>query len=127
MEDGVFHAGPGQPLIGRAAIEGFYSWRTDRGARASRHLITNFRAEFEDSTHATTWCVMMVLAADGKPVLPSRPPIFVGDQIDKCLKCSDGKWRYIERSFTALFMGGEAPTVPPEEIARRHNIPAGTT
>ena len=126
-EDGVFHAGPGQPLVGRAAIEGFYSWRTDRGARTSRHLITNFRAEFTDATHATTWCVMMVLAADGKPILPSRPPIFVGDQIDKCVKGADGKWRYAERNFSALFMGGEAPTVPPDEIARKHNRPGSTT
>jgi hypothetical protein len=127
VEDGIFHAGPGQPLVGRAAIEGFYSWRQDRGARTSRHLITNFRAEFEDDTHATTHCVMLLLAADGKPILPSRPPIFVGDQVDRCVKCADGRWRYVERNFTALFMGGEAPTMPPEEIARQHNRLAGAT
>jgi hypothetical protein len=127
VEDGIFHAGPGQPLVGRAAIEGFYSWRTDRGARTSRHLITNFRADFTDATHATTWCVMMVLAADGKPILPSQPPIFVGDQIDRCTKGPDGKWRYVERNFTALFMGGAAPTVPPDTIAKKHNLPSGTT
>ena len=28
---------PGKPLVGRAAIEQFYSWRQDRGARTSRH------------------------------------------------------------------------------------------
>jgi hypothetical protein len=125
VEDGIFHAGPGQPLVGRAAIEGFYSWRQDRGARTSRHLISNFRAEFEDDTHATTYCVMLLLAADGKPILPSRPPIFVGDQVDRCVKCADGRWRYAERNFTALFMGGEAPTMPPEDIARQHNRLAG--
>jgi hypothetical protein len=124
VEDGIFHAGPGKPLVGRAAIEAFYSWRTDRGARTSRHLISNFRAEFSDDTHATTWCVMMVLAADGKPILPSRPAILTADQLDTCIKCADGKWRYVERNFTVLFMGGEAPTIPPEEIAKKHN-PAG--
>ena len=47
-EDGIFHGGPGKPLVGRAAIEQFYTWRQDRGARTSRHVITNFRAEFAD-------------------------------------------------------------------------------
>src|SRR5688572_7839410 len=124
VEDGVFHAGPGKPLVGRAAIEGFYGWRTDRGARTSRHLISNFRADFQDDTHATTWCVMMVYAADGKPVLASHPPIFVGDQIDRCEKCADGKWRYVERNFAPLFMGGTAPTVPPDTLADKLNLPA---
>ncbi len=74
-EDGIFHGGPGKPLVGRAAIEQFYTWRQDRGARTSRHVITNFRAEFSDATHATTHCVMMLYAADGKPLLPTAPPI----------------------------------------------------
>lgn len=121
LEDGVFHAGPGKPLVGRAAIEEFYSWRQDRGARTSRHLITNFRADFEDDSHATTYCVMLLLAADGEPILKSEPPIFVGDQVDRCVKGADGKWRYAERDFRALFMGGAAPTIPPAEIAERHS------
>jgi hypothetical protein len=124
VEDGIFHAGPGQPLVGRAAIEAFYGWRQDRGARTSRHLITNFRAEFTDATHATTNCVMQVFAADGKPIHPTRPPILVADQIDRCIKGADGTWRYVERDFTVLFMGGEAPTIPPEDIAKKHNRPA---
>lgn len=123
MEDGVFHAGPGEPLVGRAAIERFYGWRQDRGARTSRHLITNFRAEFEDDAHAVTYCVMLLLAADGAPVHLSQPPIFIGDQIDHCVKCGDGRWRYAKRDFTALFMGGEAPTVPPESVGQEQDRP----
>ncbi len=121
VEDGIFHGGPGKPLVGRAAIEQFYTWRQDRGARTSRHVITNFRAEFTDATHATTYCVMMLYAADGKPVLPTAPPIIVTDLIDRCVKCGDGLWRYIERTFVPLFMGGVAPTVPPESIAEKFN------
>ena len=121
VEDGIFHAGPGKPLVGRAAIEQFYTWRQDRGARISRHVITNFRAEFADETHATTYCVMMLHAADGKPVLPSAPPIILADLIDRCVKCDDGEWRYIERTFVPLFMGGAAPTVPPAAIAENFN------
>lgn len=121
VEDGVFHAGPGKPLVGRAAIEQFYSWRQDRGARTSRHVITNFRAEFQDETHATTYCVMMLLAADGKPILPSAPPIMTTDLLDRCVKCDDGVWRVVERNFTPLFMGGVAPTVAPASIADSFN------
>ena len=38
-QDGVFHAGPGKPLVGRAAIEEFYGWRQDRGARVVRQVV----------------------------------------------------------------------------------------
>lgn len=121
VEDGIFHAGPGKPLVGRAAIEQFYSWRHDRGERISRHLITNFRAEFRDGTHARTYCVMSLHAADGKPVLPTAPPIAICDLFDDCVKGADGRWRYSERKFVPLFLGGAAPTTPPESIADKFN------
>jgi hypothetical protein len=121
VEDGVFHAGPGKPLVGRAAIQQFYSWRRDRGERTARHVVTNFRAEFADATHATTHGVMLLFAADGKPVLPAAPPIMIADMIDRCVKCDDGRWRYVERDFVPLFMGGAAPTVAPEAIAESFN------
>ena len=121
VEDGIFHAGPGKPLVGRTAIERFYGWRQDRGARTSRHVVTNFRAEFTDDSHATTYCVMMLLAADGKPILPSAPPIMTTDSIDRCVKGDDGVWRYVERNFIPIFMGGAAPTVAPESIAEQFN------
>ncbi len=54
-------------------------------------------------------------------MLPSAPPIMITDLIDRCVKCDDGKWRYIERTFVPLFMGGAAPTVPPESIAENFN------
>ena len=120
LEDGIFNGG-GKPLVGRAAIEQFYTWRKDRGERTSRHVITNFRADFTDARHATTCCVMMLLAADGKPVLPAAPPIMTADLIDRCVKDEDGIWRYIERNFVPLFMGGSAPTVAPSSIAENFN------
>src|ERR1700754_1332660 len=95
VEAAIFHAGPGKPLVGRAAIEQFYSWRQDRGARTSRHGIPNFRADFPDETHATTYGLMMLYAAYGARVLPTAPPIIITDLIDRCVKCDDGKWRYI--------------------------------
>lgn len=81
VENGIFNGG-GKPLIGRAAIEQFYTWRQDRGARTSRHVITNFRADFTDDSHATTYCVMMLYAADGEPIHPTTAPIMITDLID---------------------------------------------
>lgn len=121
VEDGIFHAGPGKALVGRAAIEQFYAWRQDRGARTSRHVITNFRAVFDDETHAKTYCVMMLLAADGTPVLPSAPPILTADLVDRCVKGEDGLWRCVERNFIPIFMGGAPPTVAPDAIADTFN------
>ena len=120
LEDGIFNGG-GKPLVGRAAIDQFYTWRQDRGARTSRHIITNFRAVFDDERHATTYCVMQLFAADGEPVHPAAPAIITTDLIDRCVKCDDGLWRYAERTFVALFMGGESPTVPPDSLAEKHN------
>lgn len=135
VEDGIFNGG-GKPLVGRAAIEQFYTWRQDRGPRTSRHIISNFRAEFTDATDAantdaaqlysaemfaTTTCMMMLYAADGIPVHPTAPPIIITDLIDRCVKCDDGIWRYLERTFVPLFMGGDAPTIPPESIAENFN------
>ena len=120
VEDGIFNGG-GKPLVGRAAIGQFYTWRKDRGVRTSRHVITNFRADFSDEAHATTYCVMLLYAADGAPILPTAPPIMITDLIDRCVKCDDGQGRYVERTFVPLFMGGAAPTVPPESIAENFN------
>jgi hypothetical protein len=64
---------------------------------------------------------MLLYAADGAPILPSAPPIMITDLIDRCVKCDDGKWRYVERNFVPLFMGGAPPTVPPESIAESFN------
>ncbi len=87
----------------------------------SRHVITNFRAEFADDTHATSYCVMMLYAADGKPVLPTAPPIITCDLIDRCVKGTDGRWLYIERTFIPLFIGGARPTTPPDSITGRQS------
>ncbi len=119
-EDCIFDGG-GKPLVGREAIEQFYAWRRARGERTSRHVVVNFRAVFDDPTHATTHCVMMLHAADGPPVHPSMPAIMTTDLIDRCVKGEDGVWRCAERRFVALFMGGNAPTVPPETIADSYN------
>ncbi|MEI9852216.1 MAG: nuclear transport factor 2 family protein [Sphingomonas sp.] len=122
VADGIFDGG-GEPLVGREAIEQFYGWRRSRGARVSRHVITNFRADFHDDRSATTHCVMLLFAADGEPILPSTPPIMITDLIDTCIKDEGGEWRYVRRTFVPLFQGEIAPTIPPPSIAENFNTP----
>ena len=64
---------------------------------------------------------MMLYASDGQPIHPTAPPNIITDLIDRCVKGPDGRWLYIERTFVPLFMGGLAPTVPPESIAEKYN------
>jgi hypothetical protein len=115
-EDGIFHAGPGEPLVGRDAIEGFYAWRRERGERTSRHVIANFHAEFDGPDKAKTCCVMMLYASDGVPPHSGTDPALVADMIDDCVKGPDGIWRYATRNFAALWMSGAELTSAPESL-----------
>ena len=118
VDDGVFHAGPGDPLVGREAIEAFYAWRRERGERTSRHVIANFHAEFASDRAARTTCVMLLYAADGSPPHNGTGPAMVADMIDDCVRGDDGVWRYARRDFVPLFMSGAELTVAPETLAR---------
>jgi uncharacterized protein (TIGR02246 family) len=118
VEHGVFHAGPGDPLVGREAIEAFYAWRKDRGARTSRHIVTNFHARFDGDRAARTCCVMLLHAADGMPPHQGTGAAMIADMIDDCVKGDDGLWRYARRDFTPLYMGGTELTVAPEALKR---------
>ncbi len=120
LEDGVFHAGPGKPLVGREAIAQFYGWRVDRGARTSRHVVTNFRAEFATSGTRpliTSCCSMPPTAS--RSCRAHRP---FSSATHRPLRQRRGRHLALCRAhFTPLFMGGVAPTVPPESIAETHN------
>jgi hypothetical protein len=116
VEHGIFHAGPGEPLVGREAIEGFYSWRRVRGERTSRHVIANFHAEFDGPNKAKTCCVMMLYASDGTPPHTGTNPALVADMIDDCMKGPDGIWRYVRRNFVPLWMSGAELTSAPDSL-----------
>src|SRR5688500_13037015 len=64
-EDGVYESGRLR-LEGREAIQRFYSWREDRGARVAVHAVANFRAEFDDNGGAIATWYMLLYAADGE-------------------------------------------------------------
>jgi hypothetical protein len=109
-EDAVFEAA--NVYRGRAKIEEFYRWRLDRGPRVAVHAIANFRVDFESATRATSTWYLFLHARDGKPVLPSAPPIQIALMTDTCVKGEDGKWRYSHRKFDSWFEGGVATTNP---------------
>jgi len=119
VEDGVFHAGPGDPLVGRAAIEAFYAWRRERGERTSRHIITNFHVAFDGDRAARTCCAMLLYGTDGKPPHQGTGAAMVADMIDDCVKGDDGVWRYARRDFVPLYTSGAELTVAPDALKDR--------
>ena len=113
VEDGVFVIGD-KRMAGREAVRAFYSWREGRGDRTARHVISNMRVRCESAMRARLECIMALYAADGAPVLESRPAIMIADIVSDCLFV-DGAWRFSLHELRPLFMGGEAPTLPPEK------------
>lgn len=116
VEDGLFHAGPGDPLVGREAIEAFYAWRRDRGTRTSRHIVTNFHVAFDGERTARTTCLMMLYGTDGEPPHQGTGAAMIADMVDDCVKGDDGVWRYRRRDFVPLYFGGAELTTAPEAL-----------
>jgi hypothetical protein len=97
---------------GKAKIKQFYQYRIDRGPRVAVHAVTNFRVELESPTQATCNWYLLLFANDGKPILPTAPPIQIAHMTDKCVKQSDGRWLYSHRKFETWFEGGVPTTSP---------------
>jgi hypothetical protein len=116
VADGVFHAGPGDPLVGREAIEAFYAWRRERGTRTSRHIVTNFHAAFDGEGKARTTCIMILYGTDGAPPHKGTGAALIADMVDDCIKGDDGAWRYVRRDFVPLYIGEAELTVAPEQL-----------
>lgn len=112
-DDAVFEAGR-LKLQGREAIQRFYSWREDRGARTAVHAVTNFRATFDDQgdTATANW-YMLLYAADGVPVLPTHSPVRISRMTDHYVReAASGRWLCKYRRFDTLFEGGALLNVP---------------
>ena len=95
-------------LEGRDAIQGFYSWREDRGVRVSIHAFTNFRADFDDAGGATATWFMLLWAADGEAPLDSRVPTRIS-QATETFRWdeAEGRWLCTLRELKNLFRGGD--------------------
>lgn len=108
LTDGVY-ATTIREYRGREAIDAFYARRRDRGARVSLHLVNNFRLVSASAGRAQCQYVMSLLAADGVPVLPSRPAIMVASVEETLVQQASGAWLVESRRITPLFRD-ETPT-----------------
>ena len=110
--DGEF-VGPAASYKGREKIRAFYKWREDRGARTVVHSVINFQAMYDGARdRALCHWFLMLYAADGKPVLPSAPPIQIAYMTDKLIWTPEDGWLVTYRKFDEWFAGG-APTTNP--------------
>ncbi len=104
--------GPVAAYEGREKIRAFYSWREKRGARTVVHSVQNFQALFDGGPDkAICHWFMMLYAADGKPVLPTHPPIQIAYMTDRLINTDDG-WKVTSRNFDIWFEGGTPATNP---------------
>ncbi|PWC33571.1 nuclear transport factor 2 family protein [Azospirillum sp. TSO35-2] len=110
-EDGVF-VGSAASYEGREKIRAFYKWREDRGARTVVHAVQNFQAMFDGSPDRVLchW-FLLLYAADGKPVLPTHPPIQIAYMTDRLVMTDEG-WKVTYRRFDPWFEGGTPTTNP---------------
>jgi hypothetical protein len=110
-DDGVF-VGSAASYHGREKIRAFYKWREDRGARTVVHSVANFQAFFDGGPdRALCHWVLMLYGADGKPVLPTHPPIQIAYMTDRLVR-TDAGWKVTWRKFDSWFEGGTPTTNP---------------
>lgn len=109
--DGVF-IGPAASYEGREKIRAFYKWREDRGARTVVHAVHNLTATYDGGKDkALSHWFLMLYGADGKPVLPTHPPIQIAYMTDKLVRTAEG-WQLTSRKFETWFEGGTPTTNP---------------
>jgi hypothetical protein len=88
---------------GRQAIKDFYDVRENRGERVARHVINNLKITIHDRNRVSAVSILSLFAADGSPVLPSKPAIMIADLLDEIMRGPDGRWLYVSRTIKALF------------------------
>lgn len=109
--DGSYTIGD-KVMRGQEEISSFYKWRESRGRRTARHIITNFFLIAADGDTAHFECILSLHAADGTPVLASKPPIMIADVSAECVRGANRIWKFKTHILRPIFMGGEAPTIP---------------
>jgi SnoaL-like protein len=93
---------------GRDAIDAAYAARTARGARLSRHIVSNVYLASLTEDAARVVSTFRLYAADGEPVAPNTEPITVNDCIDDFRRTPDGEWLIEHRAMVHLFMRPDA-------------------
>ncbi|MFM0287965.1 nuclear transport factor 2 family protein [Paraburkholderia megapolitana] len=111
VEEDSFYQIQDQIFAGREAIKQFYAWRAGRGERVARHCFVNARSVVAEDGTARMTSILLLYAADGRPILPTAAPIQIADVEDICVPVN-GIWRYRSRRLTTLFAGGVPITLP---------------
>ena len=75
------------------------------------HSVHNFQAMLDAPDRATSHWFLMLYGADGKPVLPTHPPIQIAYMTDRLVN-RDGHWLLTYRKFETWFEGGTPTTNP---------------
>lgn len=115
-------------FTGTAEIDAVYATRAARGARVSRHLVTNLVVVRSDAASASTVSSMLLFAQDGEAPHLTTEPAAVGDVLDE-LVLRDGRWLIASRTIRMLFLASDdalaVPTRP--ESAADHRPPTEST
>jgi hypothetical protein len=108
IDDGVLTVGNTQHR-GRRAIREFYEARAKRGVRTARHLLSNFRiVAGVDERRAHAAGIISLYAADGEPLLDSKPAVLMADLINDYVCSDEGTWRYVSHVLRPIFVGNDA-------------------
>jgi hypothetical protein len=86
-------------------IRAFYRRRQSRRARVSVHVMNNFRIDPQSETRVLNSYVISLYAADGTPVLPSKPAIVLGFADEALVQQPDGSWLCESRRIRTMFRG----------------------
>jgi hypothetical protein len=76
------------------------------------HAVHNFEATLTAPGQATCHWFLMLYAADGKPVLPTAPPIQIAYMTDIMQLDPVEGWQIVSRTFDNWFAGGIPTTNP---------------
>ncbi|MFC4296899.1 nuclear transport factor 2 family protein [Castellaniella hirudinis] len=113
-------------IEGRAAIEAFFLARNaSRPVRTTRHVSSNLRLEALGPDCVRVHSIITVYSGLGASPLEIDTPSSVVDFTDICTR-RDGRWTYVERCGSAIFVGpGAAPflleQLPPQHRWRAAN------
>lgn len=110
VEDALFVTSV-QSYRGREAIRAFYERRRAREVpRLSIHIVQNFRIDVESPQRVHGSYVLSLFAADGEPVLESRPAIMMAMARETVVQQADGRWLFESRVVHPLFRDGTPTT-----------------
>lgn len=89
---------------GTAQIDAVYAGRAARGARVSRHLVTNLHLLTVDADRVSAVSALLLFAEDGEPPRTRTMPALIADVWDEFARL-DGRWLISSRWIRNQFLG----------------------